>query len=68
MTVETLVHAWIDSSKIIIVILVKIPVTEKKVKHSYKKISRRNLNFQGISTTKTCLWTFPGLSFSKVLS
>ena len=30
MTVETLVHAWIDSSKIIIVILVKIPVTEKE--------------------------------------
>lgn len=37
MAVETLVHAWIDSSKIIIVILVKIPVTEKKSQTQLQK-------------------------------
>ena len=30
-------HAWIDSSKIIIVILVKIPVTEKKSQTQLQK-------------------------------
>ena len=62
MAVETLVHAWIDSSKIIIVVLVKIPVNEKKVKHSCKiLISKAFLqpknvcgHFQGLVSVSSC--------------